>query len=61
MAAGLLRLRSSGRITVRSAGSAPAKEINPAVIDVMGELGIDMSQQFPKPLTDDALRAADMS
>ncbi|HEX4518095.1 MAG TPA: arsenate reductase ArsC [Gaiellaceae bacterium] len=60
MAAGLVKLRSAGRIHVRSAGSAPGTEINPAVIEAMGELGVDMSQQFPKPLTDDFVQAADV-
>jgi len=60
MAAGLLTLRSEGRINVRSAGSEPAEEINPAVVDAMREIGVDMSQEFPKPLTDDAVRTADV-
>ena len=60
MAAGLVKLRSEGRIHVRSAGSAPGDEINPAVVDVMAELGIDLSEEFPKPLTDEVVRAADV-
>ncbi len=60
MAAGLLKLRSNGRIYVRSAGSAPGEEINPAVIEVMEEVGVDLSQEFPKPLTDESVRAADV-
>jgi arsenate reductase len=60
MAAGLVKLRSQGRIHVRSAGSDPAEEINPAVIDVMSELGIDMAEEFPKPLADEVVRAADV-
>jgi arsenate reductase len=60
MAAGLVKLRSDGRVRVRSAGSAPAEELNPAVIEVMEELGVDMSEEFPKPLTDEAVRAADV-
>ena len=60
MAAGLVKLRSEGRVQVRSAGSAPADEINPAVVEVMGEIGVDMSEEFPKPLTDDAVRTADV-
>jgi protein-tyrosine-phosphatase len=60
MAAGLVNLRSRGRIHVRSAGSTPADEINPAVIEAMNEIGVDMSQQFPKPLTDEVVRAADV-
>jgi arsenate reductase len=60
MAAGLLELRSDGRIHVRSAGSTPAEEINPAVVTAMEELGVDMSEAFPKPLTDEVVRAADV-
>jgi arsenate reductase len=60
MAAGLLKLRSGGRIHVRSAGSTPAEEINPAVVDAMEELGVDLSEEFPKPLTDEVVRAADV-
>jgi arsenate reductase (thioredoxin) len=60
MAAGLVKLRSQGRIHVRSAGSAPADEINPAVIEAMAELGVDMSEEFPKPLTDEVVKAADV-
>ena len=60
MAAGLLKLRSEGRIHVRSAGSAPAEEVNPAVVKAMQELGVDMSEAFPKPLTDEVVRAADV-
>ena len=60
MAAGLLKLRSSGRIHVRSAGSAPGEEINPAVITAMAEVGVDMGEEFPKPLTDEFVQAADV-
>jgi protein-tyrosine-phosphatase len=60
MAAGLLTLRSEGRIRVRSAGSDPAEEINPAAREAMGEIGVDLSEEFPKPLTDEAVRAADV-
>ena len=60
MAAGLVKLRSGGRIHVRSAGSTPADAINPAVVEAMNEIGVDMSEEFPKPLTDDAVRAADV-
>ena len=60
MAAGLVKLRSHGRIHVRSAGSAPANEINPAVIEAMNEIGVDMSEEFPKPLTDEVVAAADV-
>ena len=60
MAAGLLKLRAGGRIEVRSAGSSPGDEINPAAIEAMEEIGVDLSDEFPKPLTDDAVRAADV-
>jgi arsenate reductase len=60
MAAALLDHHASGRVHVRSAGSAPAAEINPSVVRAMGELGLDLSKAFPKPLTDDDVRAADV-
>jgi arsenate reductase (thioredoxin) len=60
MAAGLVSVRSGGRIHVRSAGSTPADEINPAVVEAMAEVGVDLSQEFPKPLTDEVVRAADV-
>ena len=60
MAAGLVKLRSEGRIHVRSAGSDPTDEINPAVVEAMSEVGVDMSEEFPKPLTDEVVRAADV-
>ena len=60
MAAGLLKLRSNGRIHVRSAGSTPAEEINPNAVAALEELGVDMSEEFPKPLTDEVVRAADV-
>jgi len=60
MASALLDLRSGGRIDVRSAGSAPADELNPVVVAVMAELGLDLSREFPKPLTDSAVQAADV-
>ncbi len=59
MAAGLMNLRAAGKVHVRSAGSDPAEEINPAVVEAMAELGIDLDQEFPKPLTDEVVRAAD--
>lgn len=59
MAAGLMSLRAAGKVHVRSAGSDPAEEINSAVIKAMAELGIDLDEEFPKPLTDEVVRAAD--
>ncbi|MEP6600084.1 MAG: arsenate reductase ArsC [Actinomycetota bacterium] len=60
MAAALLDHHAAGKVHVSSAGSTPADEVNPAVIEVMTELGIDVSKEFPKRLTDDALQAADV-
>ena len=60
MAAGLLSRYAGRRIDVRSAGSAPAGEIHPAVLGAMAEVGIDLSKEVPKPLADDAVRAADV-
>lgn len=60
MAAVLAQHLSGDRVNVRSAGSQPANEINPAVVAAMAELGLDISQEFPKPLTDDVVRAADV-
>jgi arsenate reductase (thioredoxin) len=60
MAAGLVKLRSHGRVHVRSAGSAPGEEVNPVVVEAMEEIGVDMGEAFPKPLTDEVVRAADV-
>jgi len=60
MAAALVPLRSDGRVHVRSAGSAPGVEIDPAVVEAMAELGVDLAEAFPKPLTDEVVRAADV-
>jgi arsenate reductase (thioredoxin) len=60
MAAALLGRRSRGAVVVRSAGSQPASEVNPVVIEAMAEIGIDLSREVPKPLSADAVRAADV-
>ena len=60
MAAALLDSRGQGKVHVRSAGSEPASEINPAVLQAMNEMGLDLSKEFPKPLTDEFVRAADV-
>jgi protein-tyrosine-phosphatase len=60
MAAALLDHHAQGRITVRSAGSIPASEVNPAVIEVMREIGLDLTKQFPKPLTTEVVEASDV-
>jgi protein-tyrosine-phosphatase len=59
MAAGLLDQLARGRVNVRTAGSDPADEINPVAVEAMAEVGVDLSKEFPKPLTDDAVRGAD--
>jgi arsenate reductase len=60
MAAGLLAKHAKGRITVRSAGSTPSDEINPSVVQAMDEVGVDLSQEYPKPLSDGSVQAADV-
>jgi len=60
MAAGLLDKLAAGRVHVRSAGSEPAERINPAVREAMAEVGVDLEREFPKPLTDEAVSAADV-
>jgi arsenate reductase len=60
MAAGLLGLRSGGRVRVRSAGTAPADEVNPLVVEAMEEVGVDLAEAFPKRLTDEAVSEADI-
>ena len=60
MAAALLTHYAQGRIEVRSAGSAPADAVNPAAVAAMRELGIDLSQEFPKRLTTEAVQASDV-
>ncbi len=60
MAAALLHHHARGRVTIRSAGSAPADSINPAVLAAMAELGLDLSREFPQPLTVDAVETADV-
>lgn len=60
MAAALLDRRAGGQIQVRSAGSEPATSVNPVVVQAMSELGLDISREFPKPLTGAAVRAADV-
>src|SRR5215203_191943 len=60
MAAALLDHLAAGRLTVRSAGSEPAERVNPRVVAVMAEIGLDVAREHPKPLTGDAVRAADV-
>jgi protein-tyrosine-phosphatase len=60
MAAALLDHWAKGRVHVRSAGSEPADRINPAVVEALAEVGVDVTKEFPKPLTDEVVRAADV-
>lgn len=56
----LLDHYAQGRFNVQSAGSEPGDELNPAVVAILIEKGLDPSKEFPKPLTDDAGRMADV-
>jgi len=60
MAAALATRLSGGRVHVRSAGTAPLDEIQPLVVDAMEEIGLDLSEAFPKPLTNEVVEAADV-
>jgi protein-tyrosine-phosphatase len=60
MAAAYLAHLSRGAVEVRSAGSAPADQVNPAAVEAMAEEGIDIHAEKPKVLTDDAVRASDV-
>jgi protein-tyrosine-phosphatase len=60
MAAALLERYARGKVRVRSAGSAPAEAVDPAVVEVMREWGIDLSGETPKPIIQDAVRSADV-
>ncbi len=60
VAAALTEELSQGAISVRSAGSAPAEEIQHTVIDALAEIGVEIRREFPKPLTDEVVRAADV-
>ena len=60
MAAALLDHYADGRVRVRSGGSQPADQVNPAVVDAMAEVGLDVSREFPKPVTDAGVQAADV-
>lgn len=60
MAAGLLAKHAGGRVHVRSAGNTPADEIDPAVVAAMNEVGVDLSKEYPKPLIDEYVQAADV-
>jgi arsenate reductase len=60
MAAALAHELSTGAVAVRSAGTSPVEKIDPVVVEAMTEIGIDVRMEFPKPLTDEVVRAADV-
>ena len=60
MAAALLERIAGGRVTVRSAGTQPAEEIHPNVVETMREVGVDLTAARPRGLEDDAVREADV-
>ena len=60
MAAALLTVEAKGKIRVRSAGSLPAAELDANVVTVMNKMGLDLGKEYPKPLTDDVVRASDV-
>ncbi|WP_127129971.1 arsenate reductase ArsC [Georgenia sp. SYP-B2076] len=60
MAAALLNRRAEGRVHARSAGASPIERVYPRAAEAMAELGVDMADAYPKPLTDDVVRAADV-
>ncbi|MEV5606708.1 arsenate reductase ArsC [Streptomyces sp. NPDC052225] len=59
MAAGFLRHLAGDRVEVRSAGSLPADQVNPAAVEAMAEVGIDLTTATPKVLTPEAVQASD--
>lgn len=60
LAAGLMNQLANGTVTVHSAGTKPAESLNPQAVESLNELGIDISSEHPKPVTEDALEAADV-
>jgi arsenate reductase len=60
MAAALLEHQAAGQVRVTSAGSQPAGQLNPAVVEAMAEIGLNISREFPKPLTTNKVQAADV-
>jgi len=60
MAAAWLRHLSGGTVTVLSGGSSPAAELNPAVVEAMREVGIDIAAERPRPFTESGVRSADV-
>ena len=60
MAAGWMQHLAGDRVDVYSGGSEPASEVNPVAVEAMAEVGIDIATEFPKPWTDEIVRAADV-
>jgi arsenate-mycothiol transferase len=60
LAAGLMNQLAAGTVTVHSAGTKPAQSLNPQTVESLAELGIDISGEHPKPVTDDVLNAVDV-
>lgn len=60
MAAGWLRALAGDGVDVFSGGSEPVESVNPAAVDVMAEVGIDIASELPQPWTDDVIRSADV-
>ncbi|WP_404431455.1 metalloregulator ArsR/SmtB family transcription factor [Microbacterium lacus] len=60
LAAGILRQLAGDRVVVRTAGSAPASEVRASIVQALDEIGVSVGGEFPKPLTDDVVRAADV-
>ncbi|WP_433338801.1 three-helix bundle dimerization domain-containing protein [Spirillospora sp. CA-294931] len=60
MAAALTARHAAGRVHVRTAGTIPAERLDPVVVEALAEIGLDASAEFPKPLTDEVVRAADV-
>ncbi|MCD0449387.1 heat-shock protein HtpX [Actinocorallia sp. API 0066] len=60
MAAALLAHHAAGRVHVRTAGTAPAAHLDTVVVRALAEIGLDPAEEFPKPLTDEVIRAADI-
>lgn len=59
MAAALMRHRAQGRVTVHSAGTQPGKALNPQSVEALGEIGVGVDGEYPKPVTDDVLSSVD--
>jgi protein-tyrosine-phosphatase len=60
MALGWFEHLAAGRATAWSGGTEPGNEVNPSAVAAMHEVGIDISKEFPKPWTDEIVRAADV-